>query len=69
MRAELLKAMMRKMAGSPATSDDEDAEKDEGLASTAGSNRTFLASKLEFITDSNGQEICRDIEGNGVMMG
>ena len=37
--------------------------------STAGSNKAFLASKLVFKKDSNGQEICEDEEGNGVMMG
>lgn len=70
-RAELLKAMMRKMAGSPTSSDD-DEDEEEGekrVKSTAGSNKTFLNSKLTFLVDDSGQEICRDAEGNGVMMG
>ena len=37
--------------------------------STAGSNKAFLASRLIFKKDSNGQDICEDEEGNGVMMG
>ena len=42
---------------------------DDYHKSTAGSNKAFLASKLIFKKDSNGQEICEDEEGNGVMMG
>lgn len=60
------------MAGSPPSSDDEDdevGEEEEQPLSTAGSNKTFLNSRLTFQLDANGQEICVDAEGNGVMMG
>lgn len=82
-RAELLKAMMRKMMGGDAESEDDEVEEaspeevgaDEQNAtqqhklSTAGSNKTFLASRLKYEVDAQGQEICVDAEGNGVMMG
>lgn len=63
LRAELLRAVMEQLSppSPPST--------EEGELSTAGDNATFLASKLRFTTDSQGQEICVDREDNGVMMG
>lgn len=36
--------------------------------STASDNATFLSSRLHFTTDSRGQAVALDAEGNGVMM-
>lgn len=76
-RVEMLKAAMAGLFN--AESDDEEDEDEEvemdggeqekTKKSTAGDNATFLASKLVFTKDSNGQEVCLDSEGNGVMMG
>ncbi|KAI5476384.1 hypothetical protein MNV49_007833 [Pseudohyphozyma bogoriensis] len=72
-RSEMLMAVL----GAGAEDEDEDADEEEvegdqdptTKPSTASSNTAFLSSKLQFVTDSSGQEVCLDAEGNGVMMG
>lgn len=44
-------------------------EPDEVKLSTASSLAQYLSQPLTYTTDSNGQAICLDSEGNGVMMG
>ncbi|KAL8287554.1 hypothetical protein RQP46_003412 [Phenoliferia psychrophenolica] len=72
-RSELIKAAMGAVFGAaPEDDDDEDeevGEDGEKKLSTASDNATFLKSKLVFVKDKTGQEICLDVEGNGVMMG
>lgn len=84
-RAELLKSVLLALGGGGAGESDDSDEDDEMIESngneietgegdeiklsTAGDNRTFLSSKLIYKTDKDGQEICEDREGNGVMMG
>ena len=65
LRSELLRAVMEQLLP-PSEEEEED---EGGELSTAGDNKTFLASKLRFLVDGSGQEICVDRENNGVMMG
>ncbi|KAM0751369.1 hypothetical protein T439DRAFT_313704 [Meredithblackwellia eburnea MCA 4105] len=78
-RAEMIKAVLEASGGAGADGggdddhdedlDSEMPDSDKQLLSTASDNKTFLHSKLRFITDETGQEVCVDKEGNGVMMG
>ncbi|GAA5943561.1 protein-arginine N5-methyltransferase [Sporobolomyces koalae] len=81
-RAEMLRAVMEDAAD--ANNDDDDDEVEPGpdsemtesesaepaeKPSTASSLSHYLSQPLTYVTDSAGQEICLDAEGNGVMMG
>lgn len=75
-RAEMLRAAIE--AASKMDVDEKDNEEPnseleataaDAKLSTASDNATFLASKLTFMTDSSGQSVALDAEGNGVMMG
>lgn len=61
---------MKVMESDEEDEDDQDMEStDLTKKSTASDNKTFLASKLTFKVDAEGQEAFVDEEGNGVMMG
>lgn len=47
----------------------ENLQMDTKQVSTASDNKAFLASRLRYEKDANGEERCIDEEGNGVMMG
>ncbi|BGP07510.1 Arginine N-methyltransferase 2 [Rhodotorula toruloides] len=72
-RAEMLRSVLE----SASSSDDDDSAmvddsdpspSDAPKLSTASDNATFLSSRLIFTTDSRGQAVALDAEGNGVMM-
>jgi len=69
-RAEMLRAVMEDAAQ---LEDEEEQEEKTTTtttsASTASSLSHYLSQPLTYTTDSNGQSICLDVEGNGVMMG
>lgn len=69
-RAELLRAVIESNSSGMDLDDADDTpDAPKQQLSTASDNATFLASPLKFVTDSAGQDIALDAEGNGVMMG
>lgn len=81
-RAEMLRAVIESASPEEGDDGDDGAGSSSAMAvdsapesstsaqklSTASDNATFLSSRLQFTTDSRGQAVALDAEGNGVMM-